>query len=108
MNNLTKENFFNDLRKQYPAAVDYFSQWIDKYKQEVNWNELFGEKVKFHDIPFEMQNGILARFELELFNNRAGRGKEEYSKVANIFKGQLKALFADLQTGINDRSVKLN
>ena len=61
---LTKENFFNEMMRKYPKAMDHFCQWIDSYKKSVNWFELFGghhniHKVpKFHEIPYAMQYGI--------------------------------------------------
>lgn len=65
---LTKENFFNAIGEKYPDALALFCKWIDDYKKEVGWDELFGNnrkqfnRVKFHDIPFEMQVGIMGRF----------------------------------------------
>lgn len=106
--NLNKENFFNALERQYPDAVEHFLNWIDEYKREVDWNLLFGEAVKFHDIPFEMQNGIIARYELELHNNKQGQGKEQYEAIAENFKGQIVDLFAEVQRNIILRRKKLN
>jgi hypothetical protein len=115
MDNLNKENFWDALHDQYPEAVEHFCKWIDDYKREVGWDILFGgENVapknipKFHDIPFDMQNGILARYELELFNNGHGRGKEIYQDIKLKFKDQIKNLFADLQSQITKRKAKLN
>lgn len=82
MENLNKENFWNDLHKKHPQAVDKFCKWIDEYKKRVGWDQLFmneyftgkAEKripqIKFHDIPLEMQLGILGQFfiEMEMFN----------------------------------------
>lgn len=108
MQNLNKENFWNDLHDAYPEAVEHFCRWIDNYKKEVGWSLLFSEDIKFHDLPFEMQNGIIARFELELFNNKQGKGPEVYLKIAEDYKQQLKNLFADLQKSTINRSTKLN
>lgn len=72
MNNLNKENFWDEMEEKYPAAMHVFKGWIDLYKKEVKWDELFGEDildpVKFHDIPFDMQVGILMRFSSEIFH----------------------------------------
>lgn len=81
MESLTKENFFNELTEQYPNAMVQFKDWIDKYKDDHNWDVLFGdwallnaemnrdalcgdivEAPKFHEIPYEMQVGILLLF----------------------------------------------
>jgi len=108
MQSLTKENFFNAVAEQCPDAMTHFCQWIDEYKKEVNWDQLFAPGIKFHDIPFEMQNGIIARFELELFNNTGGQGKLQYEGIANGYKVQLSKLFFELQHRINTRQEKLN
>lgn len=107
MENLNKENFWNALHDQYPEAVERFCKWIDDYKKEVGWSDLF-QGQKFHDIPFEMQNGIIARFELELFNNGHGNGKDRYKDIATQYRGQIKNLFADLQRQLQKRQTKLN
>lgn len=72
---LTKENFWNDIQEKYPAEMDIFCQWIDKYKERVKWKELFNdnpfdhrcpEAPKFHEIPTEMQIGIFFAFTVEI------------------------------------------
>lgn len=54
---LTKENFFNEVKEQYPNAMKHFLDWIDEYKKAVDWESLFGS-IKFHSIPYAMQYGI--------------------------------------------------
>lgn len=112
VDNLTKENFWNDMHSECPEAVEHFRNWIDNYKKEVNWETLFGGEIvraaKFHDLPFEMQNGIIARYELELFNNKNGEGVSKYIDIANHYKEQLKNLFRDVQRSIILRAKKLN
>lgn len=114
MENLSKENFWDELMKEYPEAVDHFCKWIDEYKKEVNWDVLFSVhcsaayQVKFHDLPFDMQNGIIARYELELFNNAAGHGKDAYDSLAQAYRLNIKKIFIDLQSQINKRKKILN
>lgn len=61
--NLSKMNFWDDCKRLYPKATADFCDWIDNYKKKVNWDFLFkGELIKFHDIPFEMQIGIIMRY----------------------------------------------
>lgn len=60
--NLTKENFFNHLMVKCPLSVQCFCNWVDEYKRQVKWAKLFREEIKFHDIPWEMQFGILMDF----------------------------------------------
>lgn len=113
MPTLTKEEFWDPLKDKFPDAFDFFAKWIDDYKEESNWKALFNETPerpapKFHDLPFEMQNGIIARFELELFNNAAGHGKEIAKNVQANYKGQIVNLFRDLQSQIVKRQDKFN
>lgn len=103
MKGMTKENFWNQLKKDYPEAVEHFCKWIDEYKREVGWIKLFGPRVKFHDLPIDMQNGIIARFDLEKYN-----GKEEARRITGNLPSQTRSLFADLQDKIQKRSIKLN
>lgn len=80
--NLNKENFFNDMKKKYPEAMQKFCDFIDQYKKDNNWKELFNEGVsimmplprpmrtsvgktidpKYHDLPIAMQVGIFIEF----------------------------------------------
>lgn len=108
MENLNKENFWNELHAKYPTAVNHFCKWIDAYKEEVGWKKLFADGVKFHDIPFDMQNGIIARFEIEMYNNKLGEGKRESEKIRNDYKKVVENLFKDLQNSIDKRGKTLN
>ena len=101
--NLNKENFWNALKEQYPEAVEHFCNWIDAYKNEVGWDALFAPGIKFHDIPYDMQNGIIARFDLEKFN-----GKKHADWMQEAEPGRMRDLFADVQKAIKNRSIKLN
>lgn len=79
MDNLNKENFFNELMEKYPAATKDFCNWIDKYKDQNFWDRLFGNNyrddhsnwIKFHHIPMEMQIGIIFKY----FSENVGRYK---------------------------------
>lgn len=76
MENLTKENFWNEMMEKYPEQMKKFCDWIDDYKASVNWESLFGthkttdggrivcsySAPKFHDLPFAMQLGIWAEY----------------------------------------------
>jgi hypothetical protein len=88
--NLTKENFWNELTTKCPRAMEHFCAWIDEYKASHNWKKLFNEKVieapvngfdpiylkapKFHDLPIEMQLGILMRYFNEQNDTRLTHG----------------------------------
>ena len=67
--NLTKQNFWNDMMEKYPGATKAFCKWIDEFKNEVNWLNLFNcgspnyakqghHSPKFHDLPYALQLGI--------------------------------------------------
>lgn len=72
METLTKENFWDEMSQKYPKAMKHFGEWIDQYKSEHDWDELFrGNKVfgehtyyrskpspKYHELPIAMQFGI--------------------------------------------------
>jgi len=66
MANLNKENFFNDLQQKFPKAMKHFCDWVDEYKEEVKWLEMFSGNIKFHDIPYDMQVGVLLRYLSEI------------------------------------------
>lgn len=77
--NLNKENFWNEIMKLYPKTYTHFCNWIDGYKKEVDWNKLFTGNygfskggtcctTKFHNIPIEMQIGVLIKYFLEEHN----------------------------------------
>lgn len=62
---LTKANFFDEMNFKFPKAMKIFCNWIDDYKKSVNWNDVFGEHLKFHDLPFDLQCGVWYRFMIE-------------------------------------------
>lgn len=74
--NLTKENFWNEMEEKYSLAMEKFHKWINEYKKENNWDKLFNttelpsdymvEAPKFHDLPFAIQMGIFMQFQIEL------------------------------------------
>lgn len=76
---LTKENCFDAIEAKYPKAMKAFKEWLDKYKESVEWEKLFNyghpayakqgwHNPKFHDLPFELQLGILFRWGSEATN----------------------------------------
>jgi len=85
---LTKEEFWNDLADKYPKALKSFCDWIDQYKQEVNWNMLFnagaisrtGDTLapKFHELPFAMQQGIWIEYAKEILSEHFEQPEYSY------------------------------
>lgn len=73
--------FFNPLKERYPEAMKTFCDWIDDYKKEVYWYDMFGDGLKldnfekritgmkvapkFHELPYAIQLGIWFEFELQ-------------------------------------------
>lgn len=99
--NLTKENFWNEMQQKYPKAMKKFLDWIDKYKEENNWNKLFnsglevwrwndvnnhskggerGESVapKYHELPAAFQAGIFSEF---LIDNYTEEGRARRTNI---------------------------
>jgi hypothetical protein len=118
MFNLNKENFFDDIKAKYPQAFEHFMNWLDDYKKEIRWDELFAKNarlsvkssddiypdtIKFHDLPFDMQNGILARFDIEKFSGKLG-----YESMLKTEPRRMENLFAAVQTAIENKNIKLN
>lgn len=85
METLTKENFWNEMEQKYPKAMKHFLEWVNSYKEENSWNQLFNSgKVgsgtyksndgllitnytdvlapKYHELPIAMQFGILIEY----------------------------------------------
>jgi hypothetical protein len=71
--NLTKENFWNEMKEKYPDAMAIFCDWIDRYKRAVDWDNLFNaglpdttgkmsEAPKYHQLPIHLQFGIWVCF----------------------------------------------
>lgn len=61
--------FWDKLKEKYPHAMKDFSEWIDQYKRDVNWNWIFNEThstsaniPKYHDLPDAMQFGIFQEY----------------------------------------------
>lgn len=102
MDNLNKENYWNEIKAQYPDAMKIFLEWIDKYKEKIGWGKFFVEGIKFHDLPFEFQNGVIARFDIEcLYGIRTGRGSEFYERNRIEYVHGISNLFKDLQQQLN-------
>lgn len=73
MEGITKKLFFDEMATLYPEAMKIFNYWIDNYKKSVHWDHIFNAGAydnwsalttapKFHDLPFELQFGIIAAF----------------------------------------------
>lgn len=100
MENLNKDNFWNKQYQETPEAVQVFCDWIDQYKADVYWNELFNadyykdassestektEAPKFHALPLAMQIGILQQFAADVC---AKYGVQQFKRVNfNLYPG---------------------
>lgn len=115
--NLNKANFFDKMSKLYPVAMKDFHKWIDAYKASVDWEKLFPnysfyrgfnysdetkvKGAKFHDIPYEMQLGILLRYACEVFPGE----KESFIELPEmkvLFESYFQALEASLKPDVTD------
>ncbi len=64
MENLSKENYWNDLMERFPSSVKEFGDWFDKWKVQY-WNRFFDERFyefTLDHFPFEMQYGIIFKY----------------------------------------------
>lgn len=107
MENLTRE-YFLELGKKYPEAVEHFLSWLEQYKVTIGWDNLFNQEgidpvIDFYGMPYDMQNGIIARFDLEKFYGKAGYLKCKLAEPKRHDK-----LFADVQQAIKTKMIKYN
>lgn len=74
VNTNSKKEYWDPIEQTCPDAFAIFSNWIDSYKKRVNWNLIFSNYkagnelkslIKFHDLPYEMQIGVLMQFFVE-------------------------------------------
>lgn len=92
MENLTKENFFNELMEKFPEAMAEFCAWIDQYKIDNDWETLFNpqgtlrddQKTKFHHLPLAMQIGISVQYLADVKNEL-----KEFDSFPGFFRDQL-------------------
>ena len=109
MEGLTKENFFNLMSDNYPFGMRLFTEWIDEQKKILDWNKIFNSDSewqdcigknapapKFHDLPFELQFGMLSMFILKRDKNiklEFSRGfiMEEVSKMVAKMDAYIKS-----------------
>lgn len=99
MDNLNKQNFWNELHAHCPDAMGHFSNWVDSYMKEIAGTLIFNH-LKFHDLPFEIQNGIIARYQLEL-EYLGSNPETELRRVRIDYRNNLRDFFKGLQREIN-------
>lgn len=101
------DEFWEVLKFKYPHAFAHFSKWITQYKAEIGWDELFLQAgiaeefkpVQFSSLPIDMQNGILARYDLEC-NGK----KDDHLRFMLSLPTQITMLFKDLQQNIDENA----
>ena len=107
---LTKEGFWNSMMERFPLSMKLFCKWIDDYKEAVKWTNLFNEHSlesapvtikapKFHEIPYEMQQGIWICF----CNNTLHKFYEqpEYNYRFDL-EEDIKEVFSELESIIKE------
>lgn len=127
METLTKENFWNSIETKYPQAFEIFSRWIDEYKKEIGWNQLFGDAIfdgsnedennyedrdppKFHELPWEFQTGVMARFALECLHSDPkiipypdNRGRRMFERNRPHYVAECEMMFSNLQNDMHEK-----
>lgn len=98
--NLDDAGFWNQLLVKFPEAVEHFDKWFEEYKTAQNWKVLFnseGHAPRFPDLPVEMQQGILMRYEIEIAS-KYNDPKKEISYMAHMkkYKNQVGILFSSI------------
>ena len=99
MEKLTKENFFNEMQFLYPDGMKVFRAWIDQYKKDNDWFELFGDRVKYHHLPAAMQAGIFFLFIQEYAKSRDEHFEFDFDlkyEMAVVFKTINEDMILDL------------
>ncbi len=97
-------SFWRSLQQVYPDAMEHFNTWLEKYKLQINWTELFCQDLDFNDLPFEMQNGIIARYEIELLEGKSAKAEEVYYHITAGFKKTVRNIFHHQQNKLISRS----
>lgn len=108
---LTKENFWNEIEVRFPKSTKLFLKWIDVYKQKTEWNKLFNSDSeyqnaegknaaapKFHEISYEMQQGIWISFAHETLNNIFEQ--PEYNYCFDLAE-DIKQVFSEIEVCIS-------
>lgn len=111
--NLTKENFWNEMQEKYPKAMKKFCDWIDKYKSKHGWGRLFNagydsgytldrdskmtttQAPKYHELPIAFQYGMFIEFIGELYHSQGIVGdvrKDLISVISNTLDIEEKGL----------------
>lgn len=99
MDNLSKKGFWDILYKKYPNDMQHFCNWIDQYKNNVNWKSLFPiasrnhywVDMKFHHLPIAMQIGIFLQYVSELDSEykvgiRLMKNKDDFDWMPRIIQ----------------------
>lgn len=97
MNSLTHENFWKKMNEENPHIIKLFLEWIDGYKERIGWRKII-PKAKFHELPIEMQLGILDRFKQEISN-----GKELAESQCKITVRKLEQWFYAIDLQIKNK-----
>lgn len=106
---LTKENFWNGMMEMYPKAMENFCTWIDEYKKAVNWDKLFPRPrdprihgIKFHDLPYAMQNGIWIEYCRQTLH-KFFEQPEHYSEPLD-FEEDVKMVFTEIDKELSEEN----
>lgn len=101
MENKQRPAFWDDIEKQCPAVMQHFGKWIDEYKRKMDWDKLFAAGIKFHDLPKEMQQGVLIKFQQE------ADVEESYIGEFFSFIGRVNEEIFDEIKGVDERKCRV-
>lgn len=59
---LNYKGFFDAAKVHCPLAFKEFSAFMDSYKSMNRWGKYFKDGIKFHDLPFHLQVGVMIKF----------------------------------------------
>lgn len=107
--NLTKENFWNEIEQKYPKAMKKFCDWIDEYKKKNAFEVLFACTIrtewypshpifripKYHELPLAFQYGIFCEY---IYDMCIEEGREVIP--TSIFVG--KTLLEEMVESVNE------
>lgn len=96
-----EKQFWDTLFESYPKAVKEFYVFIDEYKENNSWNDLFGDKIKFHHLPAELQIGVWIAFQFE-----QGCGNFEITFGSDVFESE--SMWEWCSEWFRDREININ
>ncbi len=121
---MTKETFWNEIEQRWNGEFQLFAQWLDEYKKQNNWDDLFNggieyfrraydgngydptggksEAPKFHDLPDAMQLGIFVQYTTEQSHSSGSFVIEEGDTMDEIIANIKEWFCEEHSAAVND------